>query len=101
MEGVIFICKFALDNNIHIADYRTSVNEMGVPWFLVHLQSQLISFYHLHALNISISQVPTEYKNIVIPKFDEKFFSTKRSYNMSVKLKDVGEKLRKKVEEKK
>lgn len=98
IEGVIFICKFCEANNLHVKEYRTAVNEMSVPWFLMHLQSKAISFYHLHALNIDINQVPSEYKNIVIPGFDEKFYSTKRSYNTSVRLKNVGEKLRKKVE---
>lgn len=98
MEGVIFICQFCEEHNIHVKEYRTSVNEYSVPWFLMHLQSKAISFYHLHALNIDANQVSSEYKNIVIPGFDEKFYSTKRSYNTSVKLKNVGEKLRKKVE---
>lgn len=98
MEGVIYICQFCESNNLHLREYRTAVNELGVPWFLLHLQSKAISFYHLHALNISTAQVPSEYKNIAIPGFDEKFYSTKRMYTMSTKLKNVGEKLRKKVE---
>lgn len=98
IEGVIYICQFCEKSNLHIKQYRTAVNELSVPWFLIHLQSKVISFYHLHALNIDASQVPQEYKNIVIPGFDEKFYSTKRSYNLSTKLKNVGEKLRKQVE---
>lgn len=92
-EGIFFICSFLKKNGLKLSDYRTCVNQYTVPWFLIHLKSQRISFYHLHAFGIKLFQVPEDYKELVCGSFDEKFNKTLSSYMTSRKMKEIGNKI--------
>lgn len=92
-EGIFFICNFLKRNNLRLADYRTCVNEHGVPWFIVHLKSQHISFYHLHSFGIQLNQIPEDYRELVCGSFNEKFKKTLNDYLTSRELKKQGNKV--------
>lgn len=98
-EGLKFIASFSKENNVRIFQYKETKNGMGVPWFLIHLHEQRISFYHLHALDITLSDVPSDYKNLVFSKFDETFNTTLDKYLSSTRLKQIGNKLKIKIRE--
>ena len=72
---------------------------MSVPWILIHLNEQKISFYHLHALDISRSQLQSDYIEMIFHDFDKVFSETKQKYISSNKLKELGNKLKTKIEE--
>lgn len=97
IEGLKFIASFLRENNIKVKEYRDSVNGMEVPWYLIHLKEQKISFYHLHAFDISLDSVPKDYKNLVFNGFDNIFNSTKDAYLTSKKMIEIGNKITEKV----
>lgn len=90
VEGVDFICSFLKKNKLKLSDYRTCVNQYTVPWFIIHLKAQRISFYHLHAFGIKLIQIPEDYKELVCSSFDEKFNKTLGTYMTSNRLKQLG-----------
>ena len=98
MQGARNIVAFCIENGLPTKDYRTSVNSNGVPWILIHLNEQKISYYHLHALDISRTNIKSDYTDIVFRDFDEMFLSTKQKYINSNKLKQLGNKIREKIE---
>jgi hypothetical protein len=98
MQGARNIVAFCLENRLPTKDYRTAVNNSGVPWILIHLNEQKISYYHLHALDISRTNIKSDYTDIVFRDFDEMFSSTKQKYINSNKLKQLGNKIREKIE---
>jgi hypothetical protein len=98
MQGIRNIVAFCLENSIPTKNYRTAVNNNGVPWILIHLNEQKISYYHLHALDISRTNIKSDYTDIVFRDFDEMFSSTKQKYVNSNKLKQLGNKIREKIE---
>lgn len=99
IQGFRNIVAFCLENGIPTKQYRTLVNNMSVPWILIHLNEQKISFYHLHALDISRSQLQSDYIEMIFSDFDRMFSETKQKYISSNKLKELGNKLKKKIEE--
>ncbi len=98
IQGARNIVAFCLENKLPTRDYRTAVNNSGVPWILIHLNEQKISYYHLHALDISRTNIKSDYTDIVFRDFDEMFSSTKQKYINSNKLKQLGNKIREKIE---
>lgn len=98
IQGFRHIVSFCLENQIPTKKYRTSVNNMHVPWVIIHLNEQKISFYHIHALDISLETLTTDYTELVFNDFDKKYKETKEKYNKSNKLKELGNKLREKIE---
>lgn len=98
IQGARNIVAFCLENKLPTRDYRTAVNNSGVPWILIHLNEQKISYYHLHALDISRTNIKSDYTDIVFRNFDEMFSSTKQKYINSNKLKQLGNKIREKIE---
>ena len=98
MQGARNIVAFCLENRLPTKDYRTAVNNSGVPWILIHLNEQKISYYHLHALDISRTNIKSDYTDIIFRDFDEMFSSTKQKYINSNKLKQLGNKIREKIE---
>lgn len=97
IEGARFIVGFCIANGLPTEQYRTAVNENHIPLVLVHLNEQRISYYHLHALDISRTQLETDYTEILFNDFNKKFSETKQKYINSNKLKELGNKLGKKL----
>lgn len=97
IEGIKFIVGFCIENKLPTDQYKIAVNNSGVPLVLVHLNEQKISYYHLHALDISRTQLKTDYIEILFSDFDKKFTETKRKYITSTKLKELGNKIGKKL----
>lgn len=98
MQGARNIVEFCLGNGLPTNQYRTSINNNGVPWILIHLNEQKISYYHLHALDISRTDINSDYTDILFHDFNEMFISTKQKYINSNKLKQLGNKLKEKIE---
>jgi hypothetical protein len=98
IDGFKFIVGFCLTNNLPTKEYRTCVNNVGIPWILIHLNEQKISYYHLHALDISRTSINSDYTNITFNEFDKMFSKTKSQYINSKELKNIGNKLRNKIE---
>lgn len=94
-EGILFIYNFISDKDISLADYKTCVNESGVPWVIIHLKQQNISFYHLHSLEISIDIFPYDFRELITEKFEENFYKTKDSYLNSKTMREIGSKFNK------
>lgn len=92
-EGIIFIYDFMKENNLNLQDYVNKVNESGVPWFIVHLKKQNISFYHIHALDITLDKFPNDFRELVMDDFENIFFSTKKNFENSMVMKKIGTKL--------
>lgn len=96
-EGICFICDFLQKNNLSLNDYRTCINSYGCPWFAIHLKEQRISFYHLHVFGIKLTQIPEDYKELVCKSFDDKFKKTLNMYMTSCKMKEIGNKVTKRI----
>jgi hypothetical protein len=92
-DGIIFIYDFMKENDFTLTDYVNGVNDAGVPWFIVHLKKQNISFYHIHALDINIEKFPSDWRELLVEDFDEIFFGTKRNFENSMIMKKIGSKL--------
>ena len=92
-DGIIFIYDFMKDNEFTLTDYVNGRNESGVPWFVVHLKKQNISFYHIHALDISLDKFPADWRELLIEDFENVFFATKRNFENSLVMKKIGSKL--------
>lgn len=92
-EGIIFIYDFMRDNDFTLNDYLTSLNESGVPWFIIHLKRQNISFYHIHALEITLDRFPMDWRELLVKDFENVFFSTKKQFDESSVMKKIGTKL--------
>lgn len=92
-DGIIFIYDFMKENDFTLTDYVNGVNDVGVPWFIVHLKKQNISFYHIHALDINIEKFPSDWRELLVEDFDEIFFGTKRNFENSMIMKKIGSKL--------
>lgn len=97
IEGVRFIIGFCIANKLPTELYRTAVNENNIPLILIHLNEQKISYYHLHALDVSRTQLETDYTEILFNDFNRKFSETKQKYINSNKLKEIGNKLGKRI----
>lgn len=93
MQGLKFIYDFCLDSNITLKEYRTKTNNIGVHYMLIHLNEQKISFYHLHALNMSKNQFNSDYLHLTFNDFNEMFDKTKRQYINSKVIKQISNKL--------
>jgi hypothetical protein len=52
-----------------LGEYKTCVNGNGVPWCIIHLKKQNISFYHIHALEIDIDVFPEDYREMITDDF--------------------------------
>ena len=98
IQGFKTIIAFCLENKIPTKKYRTTVNNMHVPWLIIHLNEQKISFYHLHALDISRESISNDYIDLMFNDFNKIFEETKQKYNNSKKLKELGKKLKEKIE---
>lgn len=98
-SGLFFIIQFLRENNVKLNDYSIHKNTSGVYSFLIHLKQQKISLYHLHCFNISLSGIslPDEILNIYLDDFRNKFYQTKRSYEYSRILKQIGNKVTEKL----
>ena len=92
-NGIIFIYDFIKDNDITLDDYILNTNESGVPWYLIHLKKQNISFYHIHSLSIELEQFPKDMRYMIMDNFDEVFARTKRNFEMSLVMNKIGKKL--------
>ena len=92
-EGIIFIYDFMRDNDFTLNEYLTSLNESGVPWFIIHLKRQNISFYHIHALEITLDRFPIDWRELLVKDFENVFFSTKKQFDESSVMKKIGTKL--------
>ena len=92
-EGIIFIYDFMKENHMSIMDYVLKNNESGVPWFIIHLKRQNISFYHIHALDITIDKFPQDWRELLVNNFEEVFYSTKKNFDASQNMKKIGTKL--------
>lgn len=98
IQGFKNIVAFCLENNLPTKQYRTSVNNNHVPWILIHLNEQKISYYHLHALDVSRTQIQNDYVDLLFNDFERMFSETKQKYINSNKLKELGKKLKSKIE---
>lgn len=98
ITGFKNIIGFCLRNNLPTKEYRTAVNNAGVPWPLIHLNEQKISYYHLHALDISRTDLKNDYIEIMFQDFDKIFKETKQKYISSNKLKNIGIEIKNKIE---
>lgn len=94
VDGIYFIGNFCKENNLPLKQYISAVNEAGVNYYVIHLKSHNISLYHLHALGISLSQIPQELREFLYDEFDSEFEKTKINYYYSIKLKKLGNKLK-------
>ena len=92
-EGIIFIYDFMKENDFNLLDYTTKTNESGVPWFVIHLKKQNISFYHIHALDITIDKFPKDWRELLVDNFEEVFCKTKKNFDESLQMKKIGSKL--------
>ena len=72
-EGILFIYNFIAENDLTLMDYKSCVNESGVPWCIIHLKQQNISFYHIHALEISEDIFPDYYRELITEEFEKIF----------------------------
>lgn len=98
-DGFRHIVAFCLSNKIPTKNYKNCVNNVGVPWVLIHLNEQKISYYHLHALGIHRTDLKSDYLELTFNEFDSVFSKTKQQYEKSKELKKLGNKLRIKIEE--
>ena len=94
-DGILFIYNFIADNDLTLMDYKTCVNENGVPWCIVHLKQQNISFYHIHSLEISEEVFPQYYRELMTDEFEKTFYETKEAYENSKIMKEIGSKFNK------
>lgn len=94
-DGILFIYNFISEKGISLSDYKTCVNESGVPWFVIHLKQQNISFYHIHTLELSIEMFPYDYREMITEKFNDLFYYTRRLYLDSRIMKEIGTKFNK------
>jgi hypothetical protein len=76
-EGILFIYGFIQERDITLSDYKTCVNESGVPWVVIHLKQQNISFYHIHSLEISEDIFPYDYREMITDEFENVWDETK------------------------
>ena len=89
-DGILFIYGFLQEKDISLLDYKTCVNENGVPWCVIHLKQQNISFYHLHCLQIDDQMFPVDYRNLITDDFEKVWENTKQDYLKSKKMKQIG-----------
>lgn len=89
-DGIRFINDFTKKNNLKFLDYRDAVNEIGVPYYLIHLQEQNISFYHMHLFGISAGSIPSDYAELISQNFFNIFLETQQKYLTSIKMKEIG-----------
>lgn len=94
-DGILFIYNFIADNDLTLLDYKSCVNESGVPWCIIHLKQQNISFYHIHALEISEDVFPEYYRELITEEFEKTFYETKEAYENSKVMKEIGIKFNK------
>ena len=94
-DGILFIYGFIQQNGLSLGEYKTCVNESGVPWVIVHLKQQNISFYHVHSLEISQEIFPTDYRQLITDEFDDVWEQTKQQYLRSKTMRDIGSKFNK------
>ena len=89
-DGILFIYGFIQEKDISLADYKSCVNESGVPWVIIHLKQQNISFYHIHALEIGIELFPEDYRELITDEFEKIWEETKDSYWRSKDMREIG-----------
>ena len=94
-EGILFIYNFIAENDLTLMDYKSCVNESGVPWCIIHLKQQNISFYHIHALEISEDIFPDYYRELITEEFEKIFYETKEAYENSKIMREIGTKFNK------
>lgn len=71
------------------------MNESGVPWCIIHLKKQNISFYHIHALEINIDIFPQDYRELITEEFENVFYETRENYLKSKEMREIGTKFNK------
>lgn len=94
-DGILFIYNFIADNDLTLGEYKTCVNGNGVPWCIIHLKKQNISFYHIHALEIDIDVFPEDYREMITDDFQQVFYQTMRDYEHSKTMREIGTKFNK------
>lgn len=94
-DGILFIYNFLIENDITLGEYKTCVNDSGVSWVIIHLKRQNISFYHIHALEISIDIFPNDYREMITDEFEKIFEQTREQYIKSKVMKEIGTKFNK------
>lgn len=91
-DGIVFIRDFVKEKGIKFSEYKRAVNPFGVPWFIIHLKEQRITVYHLHFLNVAPRDIALDYQEFVMMDFEGVFDKTKRNYENSVTMKEIGSK---------
>lgn len=71
------------------------MNESGVPWVIIHLKQQNISFYHVHCLEIDIDVFPSDYREMITEEFEKVWEETKDAYWHSKVMREIGTKFNK------
>lgn len=99
-QGLRFILTFCSENNCSLKDYKKSINPQGVPWPLIHLKEQNISFYHIHALDICYNDIKTDYVDAMFSDFENQFNKTKNQFNNNNELVKIRKKIKLKEENK-
>lgn len=94
-DGILYIYNFMTEKDISLLDYKTCVNESGVPWITIHLKQQNISFYHVHALEIPLDTFSDDYREMITEDFDDVYERTKVVYMDSKLMKEIGTKFNK------
>ena len=94
-DGILFIYGFIQEKDITLADYKTCVNESGVPWVIIHLKQQNISFYHVHCLEIGIDLFPNDYRELITDEFENVWEETKDAYWHSKEMREIGQRFNK------
>jgi hypothetical protein len=89
-DGILFIYGFIQEKDITLAEYKTCVNEHGVPWVIIHLKQQNISFYHIHCLEIAIDIFPYDYREMITDEFEKVWEDTKEQYLRSKEMREIG-----------
>lgn len=94
-DGILFIYNFITENDLSLLEYKSCVNESGVPWCIIHLKKQNISFYHIHALEIDIDIFPQDYRELITEEFENVFYETRENYLKSKEMREIGTKFNK------
>lgn len=95
-SGIVFINDFTRRNGLSFGDYPNTVNKMGVPYYILHMKEQRISFYHLHIFDVELGSIPEDYRELIMTGFDVNYHKTKRNYLSSTTMKSIGDKVREK-----
>ena len=82
-EGLAFLSAFCKERGARLRDYPSMENDHAAPYYLLHLKEGRISMLHLHFFSLALFDMQTDFCELVVPDFVERYLDAGDEFEAS------------------